>query len=241
MARPRKWLLLSALLTVCACGDRLAGTEVGNPEFTVAARFGIVDTDASASIPEMNLKVMGLGWTVGKDSAACWNEPEGHMVDFAADAPAPLPAVTVRKADWSRAEMLLQAPSEDQAPPGNATLPDSVPFSDWSDPRYIKLVKITSADTVRALFRMPPDLRIRLGFGKAAIGAWRKDADITVTVMFDAGKWAAGLGAQAGFAFREDGKHARYVLLSPEENVPVYAAMKASLPGCFMADAADML
>jgi hypothetical protein len=234
MARIRTWLLLSALLPTGAC-DRLAGTEVGNPEITVAARFGIQDTDPSASIAEMSLKVMGMGWNVANDSGACWNEPDGHRVDFAADVQASLPPVKVKNGDWSQAEMVLQSAA------GNSALPESVAFSAWSNPRYIKLVKVMGADTVRVLFELPHDLRIRLGFAKATIDAWRHDRSMTVLVMFNVGKWAAGLEPGTTFGYRQDGKHDPYVVLAPGENAAAYEALKALLPGSFMADAADML
>jgi hypothetical protein len=233
MARFRTWLLLPALLLAVAC-DRLAGTEVGNPEITVAARFGIRGTGSTMAIPEMNLKVMGMGWTMAGDSGACWNEPEGHMVDFAAEGAEPLPAVKVKNGDWSQAEMMLQAPG------GNGTLPDSVAFSGWSNPRYIKLVKVMGADTVRALFELPADLKLKLGFGKATIADWRDDHHMTVDVIFDADKWAAGLAIGSVAVYRKDGAGARYAVLSPEENPDAYAALEALLPMSFMCDTVDM-
>jgi hypothetical protein len=215
---------LFPFLILSAC-DRLAGTEVGNPEITVAARFAIHDTDASASIAGMSLKVMGMG---------CWNEPDGHMVDFAADAAAPLPPVSVKAGAWSRAEMTLQAPGE------ALTLPDSQGFAEWSNPRYIKLVKTVGPDTLRALFRLSSGMRIRLGFTPASIQKWRKDGGLMVTILFDAGNWAAGLGADPSFVYRLDGKRSRYLLLAPDENSGAYQILNALLPQSFMADSADM-
>ncbi len=221
-----------ALLTAC---DRLAGTEVGNPEVTVAARFAIHDTDSTATVPEMNLKVMGMGWTTAGQYGACWNEPDGRMVDFVADAQAPLPEVTVKDGEWSQAEMTLQAASV------ALTLPDSAGFAEWSNPRYIKLVKTMGKDTVRALFRLSGGTQIKLGFTQATVKKWRSDKRITVSVLFDAGKWAVGLGSDPSFTYRLDGKHARYVVLAPDENAAAYEALKALLPQSFLADAADML
>jgi hypothetical protein len=232
MAFLRIGLLLSALLLAGAC-DRLAGTEVGNPEITVSARFALQDSDATASIPSMNLKVVGMDWSVGADSGGCWNEPNGHMVDFAAYAQSPLPVVKVRDGEWSQAEMMLQSPTGDALP---AAIPS---FATWSNPRHAKIVKLMGADTLRFLFEMPADMRIRLMFDKATIAAWRKDTAITVEVRFDVGRWASGLGADRAFTFRTDGKRVRYVLLSPRENALAYEAMKALLPKAFMADSAN--
>jgi hypothetical protein len=223
-----------ATLLACGCGNRLAGTEVGNPELTLSARFAVRGTDAAVSIPEMNLKVMGMGWNVGRDSAACWNDPEGYMVDFAADAQDALPPVAVRDAEWTRAEMLLQAPA------GDGSLPDGAAFDAWSNPRYVKLVKVMMGDTVRAAFELPADLHIRLGFSDKTIGSWRKDRRLTALVQFDAGLWAQGLGTAPALAYRIDGKRVRYALLAPGENAAAWQALKTLLPKAFMADAAEM-
>jgi hypothetical protein len=225
---------LTAALLASGCDNELAGTEVGNPELTLTARFAIRDSDAAVSIPEMDLKVMGMGWNVGADSAACWNGPEGYMVDFAADAQDALPPVPVRDAEWTKAELLLQSPA------GNGTLPNSGGFDSWSNPRYIKLVKVTAGDTVRAAFELPADMRIRLGFSGKTIDSWRNGRRLTALVRFDAGTWASGLGSAPSLAFRNDGKHGRYALLAPGENAAAWQALKAMLPQAFMADAAEM-
>jgi hypothetical protein len=225
--------LLAALLT-WGCENELAGTEVGNPELTLTARFAIRDSDATVSIPEMDLKVMGMGWKVGADSAACWNEPNGYMVDFAADAQDALPPVAVRDAEWTKAEILLQSPA------GNGSLPENAAFDSWSNPRYVKLVKVMAGDTVRAAFELPSDLRIRLTFSNRTIESWRGKGRLTALVRFDSGIWASALGANPSLAFRTDGKHARYALFAPGENAAAWEALKARLPQAFMADAAEM-
>jgi hypothetical protein len=235
---PRGASLLAAFalaaLLASGCDNELAGTEVGNPELTLSARFSIRDTDAAVSIPEMDLKVMGMGWNVGADSAACWNEAEGYMVDFAADAQDALPPVAVRDAEWTRAEVLLQSPA------GNGSLPDGGGFDSWSNPRYVKLVKVMGNDTVRAAFELPADMRLRLGFSDKTIASWRKDRRMTALVRFDAGIWASGLQSAPALKFRNDGKRARYALLAPGENAAAWQALKALLPQAFMADAAEM-
>jgi hypothetical protein len=226
--------LVAALLIASAC-DRVAGTEVGNPEITVAARFGIHDTDAAASIPDMNLKVMGMSWTIGSYAGACWNEPGGYLVDLTGRSRDSLPSVRMTNGAWSRAEMLLQSPA------GDSTLPDTSSFGSWSNPRYAKLVKIMGKDTVRVLFRMPEDMWIKLKFERATIDSWRGKERITVKVMLDAGKWMSGLGSVPAFAYRTDGEHARYIVLAPGENAAAYRIMKESLASSFLADDADML
>lgn len=229
MPRLRTWLLAALLAIGCE-----QGTEVGNPEIKLAARFSLDDSDATASIPEMNLKVMRMGWSSGGYFEDCWNETNGHLVDFAADS-SPLPIITLRGGDWKQAEMLLQAP------PGDSGFPDTSAFEDWSNPRYAKLIKVMGSDTLRFLFEMPADLRIKLMFSETTIQSWRGDrSSMLVHVRFDVGQWAAGLGSEPAFRFREDGKHARYVLLSPVENAKVYGAMKAGLPLAFIADSAQM-
>ena len=228
MRRFRTWLPAAFLASILSVGcDR--GTEVGNPEITIAARFSLDETDVSASIPEMHLTVMGMDWNKGAYSGACWNEPNGHTVDLA-DSSSQLPMVTVRNGDWDWAEMQLQSTPRE---PG---FPDTSAFADWSNPRYAKLIKVTGTDTLRFLFEMPEDLRINLKFDKSTIQSWRKDQAITVQIHFDVGRWAAQLGSNTGYRFRQDGKRARYVLLSPIENAAVYGTMRTWLPLAFPAN-----
>ncbi len=225
-----------ATLALSAC-NRLAGTEVGNPEVTVAARFAVLDTSAAADIPSMNLKVMGMGYTMssgGGDSGVCWNAPNGHMVDFAADAANPLPPVTIHEGEWSKAELLLQSATTAES------LPDSVPFQAWSNPRYAKLMRINGPDTLRALFDMPQGMRLRLMFGKDRVTRWRSGDTVMVKVMFDAGKWTNGLDPRGSFQSRKDGNHVSYVLFSATENSAVWASLKDRFPTAFSADTAAM-
>jgi hypothetical protein len=226
-------LAMAAGLLLGAC-ERLAGTEVGNPEITVAARFAIRDSNPASAIPEMALKVMGMGWQAPDHSGDIWAEPEGHMVDFASAPGGALPEVIMRDGEFTGAELALQAAD------GEPTLPDSAGFSEWSDPRYIKVVKVMGQDTVRALFRLEAGMRITLGFSPATIRKWREGGRMMVSVLFDADKWVAGMGTDPAFSYREDGKHARYAVLAPGENAGIYAALKALLPASFMADTADM-
>ena len=228
MGRFRKCLLAASLASILAAGCN-QGTEVGNPEITIAARFSLDDSDGSVTIPEMHLTVTGMDWTKGADSGACWNEPNGYAVDLA-DTASQLPMVTVRNSDWDWAEMLLQAPL------GEPGLPDTSAFADWSNPRYAKLIKVTGTDTLRFLFEMPVDLRINLTFDESTIQSWRKHQTITVQIHFDVGRWAYWLGPNSDYRFRLDGKRARYVLLSPIENAAVYESMKATLPSAFPAN-----
>jgi hypothetical protein len=234
MNRLRLGILLPALLALLSGScDRLAGTEVGNPEITLNARFSIRDTDTTADVPALNLKVMGMSWAMSYRAASCWNDTNGRMVDFAANA-MPLDEVKVRDGEWSSAEMVLRAA------PGDTSLPVASGFAAWSHPRYAKLVKIMGADTLRALFRMPENLQLRLIYGKASIKSWRQGAGMIVDVKFDAGKWAAGLGSNPAYRFRTDGNRARYLVLSPTENAAAYEAMKTLLPKAFMADSTSM-
>lgn len=226
------FVLMALLAGAC---DRLAGTEVGNPEITMNARFAIRDTVAAADVPELNLKVMGMTWGLGYQSAACWNSPGGRLVDFADNA-TPLEAVKVRDSEWISADMILRAAPDS----GFDALPIRAGFAKWHNPRYAKLVKILGADTVRALFQFPENLQLRLHFGKATINSWRQGKSMLVNVEFDAGIWAAGLKANTAFRYRTDGNRARYLVLSPAENAAAYGAMKALLPKAFLADSTSM-
>ena len=227
--------LLAALLSALAAGcDRLAGTEVGNPELTVTARFALRDSDATASVPEMKLKLMGMGWKHGSDSDSCWTNPEGKMVDFTRDDASQLAAVKVPGGTWSNAYMWFQAGIGDSIAPAIAS------YGSWSNPRYAKIITVMGGDTLRFLFEMPKDLRLKLLFGKSTIDSWHKGDSMTVDVYLDVGKWSAGLGSDPAFRLRTDGEHLRYVLLSPVENAAAYQTMRILLPHAFMADSSAM-
>jgi hypothetical protein len=234
MSRLWPWLLLAALLTG-AC-ERLAGTEVGNPEVSVHARFAVMDSGSGSAVPEMHLKVMGLRFSMDGDTGEVWGEPDGHMVDIADTArQGLLPAVSVKDADWSRAELILQSPAADPA------LPDTASFGDWSHPRHAKLIKIAGADTLRFLFEMPAGMKFKLGFDQATVDSWRGDKSITLDVKFDGPKWADCVPDGTEFHYRMDGNQERYILLSPGENPEAYQAFADMLPKCFMADTMDMM
>lgn len=223
-----------AALALAAC-DLVAGTEVGNPEITVSARFVLVDSSANVEVPEMHLKVMGMAYGMPGDSGACWTEPDGHMVDFASPATqSALPMAKAKDAAWTAAEVLLQSPA------AAAILPDTEAFMTWYNPRYVKLLLIEGSDTLHALFDMPQGMRLTLGYGKDKVARWRAGDTIHVKVMFDVGKWASGIGPKGGWTLRLDGKHVRYALFSEGENALAWTALKARLPESFLADSASM-
>jgi hypothetical protein len=223
-----------AALAIAGC-NRVAGTEVGNPEIAVSARFVLVDTSANVEVPEMSLKVMGMAYGMAGDSGACWTEPDGHMVDFASPATqSALPMAKAKDAEWTDAEVLLQSPA------AAAILPDTAAFLTWYNPRYAKLLLIEGPDTLRALFDMPQGMHLTLGYGKDKVSKWRAGDTMHVKVMFDVGKWAAGIGPKGGWTLRQDGKHVRYALFSEGENAAAWTALKARLPESFLADSASM-
>ena len=222
-----------ALAAISGC-NRVAGTEVGNPEITVAARFAVYNELPGLVIPWMNLKVMWMGYSMAGDSGACWNDPYGNMVDFGADAAMPIAPAKVHDGNWSKAELMLQAPVTDTLP---AIIAD---YALWANPRYTKLVRVDGTDTLRVLFDMPQDMRLKLMFGKDRVAKWRSGDTIMVKVMFDASKWAAAVDARGSFTSRQDGKHARYVLFSADENAAAWTALKQRLPSAFAADTAEM-
>lgn len=224
---------LTAGLALAGC-NRVAGTEVGNPEIAVAARFALVDTFPGADVPEMNLKVMGMAYGMAGDTGACWNEPGGHMVDFASPGPASdLPMEKAKDMEWTDAELTLQAPA------AAAILPDTAAFMDWENPRYAKLKLIDGADTLHALFDMPQGMKLKLMYGKGRVSDWRQGDTMRVDVRFDVGRWMAGL-AHEGWTLRKDGKGVPYALFAEGENPAAWSLLKAGLPGAFMADSTAM-
>lgn len=221
-------------ITLAAC-NRVAGTEVGNPEIAVSARFVLVDTSADIDVPELNLKVMGMAYGMAGDSGECWTDPHGHMVDFASPAmESALPMAKAKDAQWTGADVLLQSPS------AAAILPDTDAFMSWYNPRYAKMFLIEGTDTLHALFDMPQGMGLTLRYGKEKIAKWRTGDTMQVKVIFDVGKWAAGIGPKGAWTLRQDGKHVRYALFSEDENAAAWTVLKGRLPESFLADSASM-
>lgn len=221
--------LCGALLALSAC-DRLAGTEVGNPEVTVAARFTVVGTGDSVASASLNLTVMGMGYSMPGDSGSCWNKPEGTMVEFSPQGSRGLKDTKVKDEVWTKAEMIFHAPA------GSAALPDTGDIRAWANPRYARFSLVEGGDTLPALFDMPQGMELKLMFAKERIDSWRAGDTLWVPIAFDAGEWAGGLPGRGSWKTREDGKHARYVVFSASENPAAWAELKARLPGAFYAD-----
>ena len=139
-----------------------------------------------------------------------------------------------KDAEWMDAEVLLQAPA------AASILPDTSAFMTWHNPRFSKLLLIDGSDTLPALFDMPQGMRLTVGYGKDRVAKWRAGDTMHVKVMFDVGRWAAGIGPKGGWTLRQDGKHARYVLFSESENAAAWTTLKARLPESFLADSASM-
>ena len=240
MRREWEWLqrgaalALAAGLALAGC-ERLAGTEVGNPELTVSARFALLDTSATSDVAAMNMKVMGMGWSMADkpaDSGVCWNAPQGKMVDFAADKQAPLDPVKVPAGAWSKAEMILYSP------PYPAAAPDTGDYAAWDNPRYARFTRVEGGDTLRALFDLTQALHVKLMFNQARLERWHVGDSMLVKILFDVGRWSQGVKPAGGWTERRDGKHARYVLFSAEENTAGWEALKARLPDAFSSDTA---
>jgi hypothetical protein len=244
----RFWLILSGLILstlFAGCfSDRVAGTEVGNPELTVSARFGVENTGDSMTVTGMNLKCMGMTYHSENDSdstGTLWGIPEGYMVsmmDMYSDSAA-LRTVTIRSGAWNRAEMVMKMPVGDSTLPG-AVNSGGAPFSAFSNPRYVKFSKRIKGVDHRFLFDLAGDASIKLMYGKAHIGTWIHKDSLAVEIMFDAGKWAAGLALDASAQIRKDQAGTDYLLLSSSENAKIYNPLKALLPNSFMADSTDL-
>lgn len=229
-------LSLSVLCTSCI-PNRLAGTEVGNPEITVSARFTIQGTGDSVTVMGMNIKCMGMTYhTATHSDSTIWDAPSGTMVDMAdSTASGSMKAVTIRTGTWNKAELVLKNAL------GDASLPDSVGFNALVNPRYAKLVKHFEGEDHHFLFEMPREMGLKLMFEKSRIASWLYKDSLSIVIPFDAGKWVSALDQNTLLEIRKDGLGAPYRVLSPTENAEAYNLLKSMLPKCFMADSTEML
>lgn len=229
-------LLLFASLIPGCLPDRLSGTEVGNPEITVSARVGFVGADTSALISSMEMKVMKMEYRTPGDSLGMfWVYPEGMGMDLASTKSAGnLPEVKMAKADWRSAALSLAAHR------GDSSLPDSVSFSAFTNPKFIKLVKRMDGDSVRFLFEIPESLNLRLRFDAERLLAWKQGKALAIEILFDCSRWTSVIASRT-YSIRMDGEGRPYAVISPGENAEIHSALLSLFPDCFVADGAEIL
>jgi hypothetical protein len=226
---------LGAILAFSGCADdRRAGTEVGNPEVKVSARFMVASYGGSQT-SDLFFKVMGMGYSIDRqgrapDSGKCWGRPGGTLANFAADD-AQLPDTLIEDDGiWPHAEIVLRTPD------GPTGTPDSGDVYTWSNPRHAKFLATIGGQYRMILFEMPPAVEYRLLFDSASVEFWWVDKEIWVPFNFDSDSWTDTLGYFRTVKTRLDGKGNGYVLISPTENAGAWKALNATLPESFYAD-----
>ncbi|MEO6098373.1 MAG: hypothetical protein ABIW76_22955 [Fibrobacteria bacterium] len=230
-------------LAQIGCDDRTAGTEVGNPDIAmnVTARIIVIGDPGRVEISSLVFKMFGMGYgAAGKsaaDSGTCWKRPDGILMDMARFDCLPLAdtLVEARSWPWTWAHLVLRTPE------GPTSLPDSSDFNTWTNPRYVKFHMINGSDTLPALFEMPAGTELQLAFTQASLQFWPWQSEIWVPFVFDASLWTANLNLAGPWKTHTDGKHARYVLLSPSENAIAWAHLKAGLATAFVADTVQVM
>lgn len=232
----RRWIwLLGAALAMAGCEGRRAGTETGNPEVIVSAKFMLYEYGKSAT-SDLPFRVMGMEYSVARqsgapDSGECWKRPGGILVNLAAFGPHPLPDTVIEDLGrWEHAEIILRA---SDAPAG---IPDSADMETWSSPRYAKFDFFSVQAKRKVLFEMPGDTEYRLRSGSESAEGWRFQDSLWIPFFFNATKWTDTLASVPGLVPRLDGRNMPYLLLSPEENTAGWNALKAQLPKSFYAD-----
>jgi hypothetical protein len=234
--------MASALsLALSACDGRRAGTEVGNPEVKVTAMIAVMDQPGTVEVASLGFRVMGLDYGLAgltaSDSGTCWKRPAGILVDLVQSDTAtstPLADTMVQIRPWTWAHFVLRSPE------GPATLPDLADFRTWKNPRYAKFSVIGQGDTLHALFEMPAAMELRLAYKQETVHGWNWGGEIWVPLIFYASAWWGDLDPAGPWETRLDGKHARYVLLSPTENAETWATLKSRLATAFSADTVEV-
>ena len=234
MRRALSWLL-GAALALAGCGERHAGTETGNPEIVVSARFMVWEYGTTQTW-DLPFQVMGMGYSFARpdglaDSGKCWNRPGGTLVNMAAFEASPLPDTSLPdEGPWDHSVIILRAP---EAPAG---LPDTADIETWSSPRYAKFDRFSFGVFRMFLFEMPRGAEYRLHFNRESWESWRLQDTVQVTIDFDMERWTDTLDSFRRLTTRRDGRNAPYLLLSPTENAAAWNALKAGLPEAFYAD-----
>ena len=229
------WLILSLLLLGCG-PEKLAGTEVGNPELTITARFKIENTGDTMRVSNMNLTCMGMGYQNMQDSSGMlWGNPTGTTVDMAdSNTSQNIRPLKLKTSQWMKADMTLKSML------GDLTLPDTVAFENFVNPKYFKLIKKINGKNFRFLYLLPSNFNIKLMYDKNHIASWLHGDSLTIEILFDAGKWAASLAMNPSEKIRYDAKQQPYQILSPSENATTYQTLNPMLPRCFLADSTEL-
>lgn len=234
MGRRSAWLLAAAL-AFAGCGERHAGTETGNPEITVSARFMLSEYGNSYTT-HLPFLVMGMGYSIATpsgapDSGKCWMRPGGTLANLADFSLQPLPDTSIEdKGPWPQAEIILRTPE------GPAGVPDTADIETWSSPRYAKFTWVSAGRYHRVLFEMPQGAEYRLRYGLASTEMWRFPDSILIPFAFNATMWTDTLAAVRRLVTRLDGRNEPYLLFSPTENAAGWKALAAQLPKSFYAD-----
>ena len=226
-------LALSALLW--ACLGRQAGTEVGNPEMVVVARFGIVQTWAMPSMINLPVRLQGVRYTAADGSEGMlWYRDSGWVVDMARPADsAAFPRQRLKEGDWLSADVIL-IPS-----PGDSLLPDTLSWGTFHDTHYVKWIQLLDGNPTGFLFALPPSMRLWVRFGKAGLAGWRSPGMMEVTVMFDCDRWLTWT-PPADLYIRHAKDGMPYAILEPDENTAAYERFKSEFPRSFRADSVSI-
>jgi hypothetical protein len=222
------WLGFAILLG--CMDDRVAGTEVGNPEIIVA-RIVLMDQGDSVQAEDLNLKMMGAHFITAKgDSGHLWDGDSGTMFDlFDPGIVAAFPTKTMEKTPWSNCELELALPK------GQGNMADTMTSTGFFGSNWARWKIDGIVDTCRYFFYLPDDFRIRLTYGQDAMMPWHSNDTLFITLNFNVGALAKSLPA-GDWKTRLDDQGEKYVVLSPMENASAHAAILAELPYCFKAD-----
>src|SRR5690606_13889829 len=119
-------------------------------------------------------------------------------------------------------------------------LPDSVSFSGFSNPRFIKIRKKMDADSMRFLFELPEGMHMKLSFDSDRLETWQTGNTLSMEILFDGARWTSAITDQP-YRIRSDSEGKPYVLIGPGENTELHDALKTLFPECFVADGAEFL
>jgi hypothetical protein len=220
-----------AILLLSCLEDRVAGTEVGNPEI-ILARVVLSDMGDSVEVDAMNLKMMGAHFvTESGDSGRLWDADTGTLFNLFDPGIVPqISSMEMERQPWSACELSLALPK------GQGSMEDTLFPSGFSGANWARWTIEGPTQKRRYFFYLPDDFRFRLVFGKEAMRPWHAADTLYVTLNFNVTALAQAL-PPGDWITHWDEKGGEYMVLSPMENAAAHAAMLAEFPACFKADA----
>jgi len=241
--RSRTWAARGEVLAWCLlfCGfglvgctsDRQAGTEVGNPEVTVVARFGLTQDTTDVQFESLKMKVMGVDYVTSDNvKGSIWVRDTGYLIDWVSGTghiSQSLPTLRMADDAWQKADIRLWSPG------GTSKLDSNTRFADAKEPQWMKWTSQEGDSTVRCLFYLAANSRLRMSYSEKTMKSWHDGDTVKVTTLFNVSKWMQNCSF-TGLTRRKGTDSVWFYVISPDENSDTYNSLVNIFADCFQAD-----